>query len=211
MSRFINAGVIILLFSGLLTGCEDDEATPEIQHPVAGVYTLTEMTINVEATTLGDTSVTLIVPQNDTSEVHIPAGALILTESTLYTDSDETPIGGTVTLSNDLSGNLHGFLPINWGTGCNPILSIDELGSDGTWSADTSTGIFALDLVFDQLDIDGFFTLNGDQLEVTYLAHDGHDERTISSISYMGAPTAVEPVCIPVSTTTERIMKLTLD
>ncbi len=211
MLNIIRAGMIILIAGGLLIGCEDDEVTPENNHPLTGVYSLTEMTITVESTTLRDTTLAFITPQNGIDSVAIAAGTLILIESDLYTNTDTDPVGGTVTLRNDLSGTLSGNLPVNWGTGCAPSVLISGLTSDGTWSADTTTGMFTLDLVVDALDIDGSFTLEGDQLEVTYLAHDGHDERMISTINYLGANVAVLPTCLPVSTVTERILKLTLN
>jgi hypothetical protein len=102
-------------------------------------------------------------------------------------------------------------LPVNWGTGCVPSIIISGLTSDGTWSADTSTGVFTLDLVVDALDIDGSFTLSGDQLEVLYASMLSNDERTISSVTYLGADVLVSPTCLPVSTVTERILKLTLN
>jgi hypothetical protein len=143
--------------------------------------------------------------------ITINAGTLVLFETELYTDSDPEPIGGTVSLRSDLSGTLSGNLPVNWGTGCVPSIIISGLTSDGTWSADTSTGVFTLDLVVDALDIDGSFTLSGDQLEVLYASMLSNDERTISSVTYLGADVLVSPTCLPVSTVTERILKLTLN
>ena len=211
MLNIIRVGVIISIIGGLLIGCEDDEATPEINHPLTGEYTLTEMTINVEATTLRDTTLAFIIPQNGVDSVTIAAGTLILVESDLYTDADTNPIGGTVTLRNDFSGTLSGNLPVNWGTGCAPSVQISGLTSDGTWSADTTTGTFTLDLVLDALDIDGSFSLSSDHLEVIYESMQSVDERTISSVSYMGANVAVTPACLPVSTVTERILTLTFN
>ena len=161
MLNIIRAGVIISIIGGLLIGCEDDVDTiPEIDHPLTGVYTLTEMTIDVEATSLRDTTLAFVVPQNGVDSITINAGTLVLFETELYTDSDPEPIGGTVSLRSDLSGTLSGNLPVNWGTGCVPSIIISGLTSDGTWSADTSTGVFTLDLVVDALDIDGSFTLS---------------------------------------------------
>jgi len=195
----------------LLIGCEDDEATPEINHPLTGEYTLTEMIINVEATTLRDTTLAFIAPQNGVDSVTIAAGTLILVESDLYTDADTNPIGGTVVLRGDLSGTLSGNLPVNWGTGCAPSVQISGLTSDGTWSADTTTGTFTLDLVLDALDIDGSFSLSSDHLEVIYASMLSNDQRMISSVSYMDADVAVTPACLPVSTVTERILTLTFN
>lgn len=213
MLNIIKTGVIISIIGGLLIGCEDDVDTiPEIDHPLTGVYTLTELTINVEATTIRDTTLAFVVPQNGVDSVAIPAGSLILVESELYTDADAEPIGGTVTLSSDLSANLAGSLPINWGTGCVPSIVITSgLDYDGVWSADTSTGVFTLDLVLDPLDIDGSYSLSENQLEVTYIATLNNDERMISSATYLGADVLVSPACLPVSTVTERILKLTLN
>ncbi|MBT3228107.1 MAG: hypothetical protein HOD43_10735 [Candidatus Marinimicrobia bacterium] len=212
MLNIIRAGVIISIIGGLLIGCEDDVDTiPEIDHPLTGVYTLTEMTIDVEATSLRDTTLAFVVPQNGVDSITINAGTLVLFETELYTDSDPEPIGGTVSLRSDLSGTLSGNLPVNWGTGCVPSIIISGLTSDGTWSADTSTGVFTLDLVVDALDIDGSFTLSGDQLEVLYASMLSNDERTISSVTYLGADVLVSPTCLPVSTVTERILKLTLN
>ncbi len=212
MLNIIRAGMIISIIGGLLIGCEDDDTTPEINHSLTGEYTLTEMTIHVEATTLRDTTLAFIIPQNGVDSVTIDAGTLILVESDLYTNADTiNPIGGTVTLRNDLSGTLSGDLPVNWGSGCAPSILISSLTSDGTWSADTTSGVFTLDLVVDALDIDGFFALEGDQLEVTYLAHDGLDERMISSVNYLGSDVGVLPACIPVATVTERILTLTFN
>jgi len=209
MLNIIRAGVILLFIGGLIVSCEDTESTPENTHALTGVYTLTEMTINVEATTVQSTTLAFVSSQDGVDSVTIDAGSVILVESELYTDDDADPIGGTVTLEDDLSGNLQGFLPVNWGTGCAPSILISALGSDGVWSADTTTGVFTLDLVVDQLDIDGLFALDGQQLEVTYVATMPGDERIISSVTYMGAEVAVNPVCVPVSTVTERILKLT--
>ena len=212
MLNIIRAGVIISIIGGLLIGCEDDVDTiPEIDHPLTGVYTLTEMTIDVEATSLRDTTLAFVVPQNGVDSITINAGTLVLFETELYTDSDPEPIGGTVSLRSDLSGTLSGNLPVNWGTGCVPSIIISGLTSDGTWSADTSTGVFTLDLVVDALAIDGSFTLSGDQLEVLYASMLSNDERTISSVTYLGADVLVSPTCLPVSTVTERILKLTLN
>jgi len=211
MLNIIRAGVTILIIGALLTGCEGDEATPENIHALTGVYTLTEMTIIVEATTLEDSKLAFIFPQDGVDSVSIEAQSLVLVESEVYTDDDDDPIGGTVTLRDDLSGTLSGLLPVNWGTGCAPVLLISDLGSDGVWSADTSSGVFALDLVVDLLDIDGTFTLVGDQLEVIYESFTTNDERKISSVNYHGDDVGVFPVCLPVSTVTQRIMKLTLN
>jgi len=211
MLNIIRAGVIIAILGGLFIGCEDDEATSEITHALAGVYTLSEMTITVEATTLHDTTLALIVPQNGVDSVTIAAGTLILIESDLYTNADTDPIGGTVTLRNDLSGTLSGNLPVNWGTGCAPSVIISSLTSDGTWSADTTTGVFTLDLVVDALDIDGSFSLSEDHLEVTYVDMLTNDERMVSKVSLSDSDVAVIPACLPVSTVTERILTLTFN
>ena len=209
MLSIVRAGLIISIVGGLLIGCEDDEATPENIHALTGEYTFTEMTINVESTTLRDTTLAYIFPLNGVDSITIPAGTLILIESDLYTDADSIPIGGTVILRDNLSGTLSGNLPINWGTGCAPnvIISPSPLTSDGVWSADTTTGVFTLDLVLDALDIDGFFSLSSDHLEVTYVAFDGNDERMISTVNDV----AIIHACLPVSTVTERILTLTFN
>jgi len=209
MYKTIRVGVTIGIFGGLLIGCEDAETPSEINHPLTGTYTLTEMTINVEATTLRDTNLVFVTSQNGVESLAIIAGTVILAESDIYTDTDAVPIGGTVSLRSDLSGTLSGSLPVNWGTGCAPSVLISGLSSDGTWSADTTSGIFNLDLVVDALDIDGSFTLSGNQLEVTYVAVSSNDERVISSVTYSNAEVLVNPACIPVSTITERVLKLT--
>jgi len=211
MSEIKKYGLIIFLIAGLIVGCEDDDPLVENSPPLTGVYTLTNMVINVDATTLSDTTLAFMTPQNGLDSLTIPAGTLILTTSTNYSDQDSVPIGGTVTLSGDGSANLSGLLPVNWGSGCQPVLLISDLGSDGTWSADTSTGIFDLDLVTDLLDINGSFVLMGDQLEVTYEAYDGHDDRVISSVRYLEVDVSVTPACLPVSTVTERVLTLSLD
>ena len=117
MSNIIRAGVIISIIGGLLVGCEDEDTTLKINHPLTGVYSLTEMTITVEATTLRDTTLAFITFQNGVDSVTINAGTLILVESDLYTNTDTDPVGGTVTLRDDLSGTLSGNLPVNWGSG----------------------------------------------------------------------------------------------
>lgn len=211
MLNLIRAGVIVLIVGGLLIGCEDDETTPEIDHPLTGVYTLTELTINVEVTTSRDTTLAFASPQDGVDSVQIPAGTHFILEPEHYTDADTDPIGGTVTLRNDLSGTLSGNLPVNWGTGCFPSILISTLTSDGTWSADTTSGVFTLDLVVDALDIDGSFSLYDDYLEVIYTDLLTTDERTISSVSYMGGAVDIVPACLPVSTTTERILTLIYD
>jgi hypothetical protein len=211
MLNIIRVGVIISIIGGLLIGCEDDEVTPDIDHPLTGEYVLREMTINVEATTLRDTTLAFSTPQNGVDSVTIAAGTLILVESDLYTDTDSDPIGGTVVLRGDLSGTLSGNLPVNWGTGCAPSVQISGLTSDGTWSADTTTGTFTLDLVLDALDIDGSFSLSSDHLEVIYASMLSNDQRMVSSVSYMDADVAVTPACLPVSTVTERILTLTFN
>ena len=211
MLKIIRAGIIISIIAGLMVGCEDDDSTPEIEHPLSGDYSFTEMTVHVESTTLNDSKLAFVTQQDGVDSVTIDAGSLVLVEMLTYTDVDDIPISGTVNLRNDGSAHLQGTLPNNVGTGCNPIIAMLEPSSDGTWSADTSTGTFSIDLVFDALDIDGTFILEGNQLNILYSAFDGHDERTISSVNYMGADVAVEPTCLPVSTVTERVLKLTLN
>ena len=211
MLHIIRAGVIISIIGGLLIGCEDDEATPDITHVLTGEYALTEMTINVEATTLRDTTLAFSTPQNGVDSVSIPAGTLILTESALYSDTDSDPVGGSVILRDDMSGTLSGSLPVNWGTGCSPSILISDLTSDGTWSADTTSGIFTLDLVVDALDIDGFFSISSDHLEVIYTSTLNNDQRTISSVRYLDADVEITPACLPVATITERILTLTFN
>ncbi|MBC8376306.1 MAG: hypothetical protein H8E26_09675 [FCB group bacterium] len=207
MLNIIRAGLIISIIGGLLIGCEDDEATPENNHPLTGEYTLAEMTINVEATTLRDTTLAFITPQDGVDSVTITAGTLILVESDLYTDTGADSIGGKVTLRDDLTGTLAGRLPVNWGTGCEPIILVSDLGSDGIWSADTTTGVFTLDLVLDALDIDGTLSVSSDHLEVIYESMLSNDERTISTVNDI----AINPACLPVSTVTERILTLTFN
>jgi hypothetical protein len=211
MLKIIKAGVIISIIGGLFVSCENDEAAPEIEHPLTGQYTLTEMTINVEATTLRDTTLAFITPQNGEDSITISAGTLILVESDLYTDADPDPIGGTVTLRNDMSGTLSGNLPVNWGTGCAPSVLISGLTSDGTWSADTTTGIFTLDLVVDALDIEGNFSMVGDQLEIRYFTQTPADQRMINTLPINGSDVPVEQTCIAVSTITERVMLLDIE
>lgn len=211
MNRSITAVISALLIGLVLVGCEDDPIVQDDEHPLTGVYTLTEMTISVEATTVGSNTLAFAIPQAGEDSVTIEPGTLILTEFDLYTDEDTDPIGGTVTLRSDLSGTLAGNLPVNWGTGCAPSILISGLSSDGVWSADTSSGVFTLDLVVDQLDIDGFFTLNGNALEVVYDSSMPGDERVISSVSHLGAEVAVVPVCLPVATVTRRVLSLTLN
>lgn len=194
-----------------MIGCVDDEVIPDINHPLTGEYTLTEMTINVESTTLRDTTLAFISSQSGVDSVTIAAGTLIMVEADLYIDSGPDSIGGTVTLRNDLSGTLSGNLPVNWGTGCSPSVLITVLTSDGSWSADTTSGVFTLDLVVDALDIDGSFSLSSDHLQVTYESMLSNDQRTISSVSYMDADVAVTLACLPVSTVTERILTLTFN
>ncbi|MCF7823693.1 MAG: hypothetical protein K9N35_05925 [Candidatus Marinimicrobia bacterium] len=213
MIHINKAGLIAFLIGGLLIGCEEtkDDPSEGIPLPLAGTYTLTEMTITTEATTLRDTSLTFIATQNGLSFVTIDAGTLILTTSAHYTDQDATPVGGTVDLNNDSTATLAGLLPVNWGTGCQPLILISQLASDGKWAADTTTSTFSIDLVIDQLDINGTYSLLGDQLEIRYTALETADERMISTVTYLGNDTAVIPACLPVSTVTERIMKLTLN
>jgi len=211
MKNFTRMGFVFTIIVGLLVGCEDDETTPEVDHPLTGEYTLFEMVINVESTTLRDTSLAFTTPQNGQDSILIPAGTIIRVESDLYTENDSDPIGGTVVLRNDLSGTLSGNLPVNWGSGCAPNILISTLTSDGSWSADTTTGVFTLDLVVDALDIDGTFSMMNDHLEVTYASILDNDERTISTVSYMDADVSVVPTCIPVSTDTERILKLSIN
>ncbi len=211
MLKIKKAGLIVFIVGGLLVGCEDESTPSEVQLPLTGAYTLTEMIVNLAATTLRDTMLAFVNPQSGVDSVSIDAGTLVLVSSEIYTDADAVPIGGTVTLRNDLSSTLAGNLPVNWGTACAPSILISGLSYDGIWSADTSTGVFTLDLVVDQLDIDGFFTITGEHLEVIYESTVTHDERTISSVNYNGASVAVTPVCLPVSTVTERVLKLTLN
>ncbi len=210
MDKIKNIGIILSVIGGLLIGCEEAEDDPAILPtlPLAGTYTLTEMTINMDATLLRDTVLVFITPQNGVDTVFISAGETILSTTTLYTDNDATPIGGTVVLENDSSATLHGLLPVNWGTGCAPNVLISDLGSGGTWAADTTTGLFELDLVVDALDIDGYIVITDDLIEVHYEALVSNDERMITSVSYMGSEVPVNPACVAVSTVTERILTL---
>jgi len=203
--------VIATVLLGVLFSACEDEAIDGIMLPLAGTYTLNEMTINVEATTLNDTSVHFLVTQNGMDSVQLDAGTSAVNLSDHYTDQDTNPIGGVITLNNDGSASLTGGLPVNVGSGCQPILTILELSSDGSWQADTSSGTFSIDLVYDALDIDGGYILNGDQLEVRYLSIEENDERVISKIDYEGVEVGIVPMCIPVSSITERVMKLTLN
>ena len=212
MKRTNKTVLIAILMLIFLMGCEEDsEDISEISIPLSGAWTLTEMTINMDATTVRDTLLAFASPQDGVDSILVSAGSLVLATSIEYSDADPTPIGGTVTLNNDGTGNLSGLLPINWGTGCAPSVIISALGSDGSWAADTTTGTFSLDLVVDQLDIDGTFTLIGDQLEVTYVAYNSNDEGMLSSVNYMDADVAIVPSCVPVSSVTERVLKLTLN
>lgn len=211
MKNFTRAGLIITIVLGFLVGCEGDETTPELDHPLAGEYTLYEMVIMVESTTLRDTVLAFTSSQNGQDSVTIAAGTMIKVESDVYTNTDTDPIGGTVVLRNDMSGTLSGNLPVNWGSGCAPNILISTLTSDGSWSADTTTGVFTLDLVVDALDIDGSFSIMDDHLEVIYASILNNDQRMVSSINYQGSDVPVIPACLPVSTDTERILKLTIN
>jgi len=209
MMNIKKAGLMLIIVGGLLIGCEDEQSPPDIILPLSGTYSLNEMTINVEAISLSDTLLIFSSPQNGVEHIQIPAGTEILSSSLVYTDHDNLPIGGTVILRNDGSAHLEGTLPNNMGTGCQPLVMMAQPSSDGTWSADTTTGVFSIDLVLDALDIDGSFVLSGNQLEVTYIATVNQDERMISSVAYLGENVPVSPVCLPVSTVTERILRLT--
>ena len=211
MKQSIMIPLIVTVLMGYIIACSETEPLAEDTLPLAGSYTLVGLTINVEATTLRDTTVTFLTPQGGDSIATISAGTLILITSTNYTDQDSTPIGGTVELANDGSAQLNGFLPANYGSGCQPYVIIANLASDGTWLADTSQGVFSLDLVIDQLDIVGTFSRDGNQLEVRYSAVEDHDERMIEVVNYQSATTGIVPMCIPVATTTERVMTLALD
>jgi hypothetical protein len=204
--NFLNKMVLVL--SILVVGCEE-ELPPEIELPLSGTYTLTQIEINEVANTLSDTIVNFIAAQNGIISFSVDAGTKVLETSTVYSTQDSIPIGGTITLNNDESARLSGSLPIP--NGCKPTLVLAGLGSDGVWSVDTSLGTFSINLVVDALDIDGSYTLVGDQLVVRYESVNGDDERLVSQISYLGVEAAVSPICLPVSTVTERIMSLTLD
>ncbi|NQV15860.1 hypothetical protein HQ531_10420 [bacterium] len=211
MLEFKKLGLIVLLAGGLLLSCEEDESPPENILPLSGTYALYEMTINIEANTLRDTIVHFNTTQNGIDSIQIEAGTQVVNSSTSYSDQDSVPIGGTVILRNDGSAKLNGDLPVNVGSGCLPIIVILTLDSDGVWSADTTDGTFSVDLVFDALDIDGTYSLAGDQMEIRYDTIVENDERLITTVNYLGVDTAIEPGCVAVSTITERIMHLTLE
>lgn len=212
MSQSIKWYFIIPLSVILFFGCEEGETDePELAHPLNGTYTLTEMTINVSARTIEDITVQFTEQQGGLDSIQIAADTQVLSTSTLYTDHDLIPIGGTVILGQGEIANLDGYLPVNGGTGCEPLIGIIHLTSDGMWTADTSTGNFSLDLIVDALDIYGSYTLEDDLLEVTYEAAVSPDYRMISTINHLGVDTAIEPDCITVSTITERVLKLTLN
>ncbi len=200
----------ILLLASLFIGCEEETLSENII-PLAGTYTLHEMTIYVEATTLRDTMVYFLISENGMDSVQLDANTALSESVAFYSDQDSIPIGGVITLNNDGSASLTGGLPVNVGSGCEPILTILELSSDGSWLADTTSGTFSIDLVYDALDIDGNYTLTDNQLEVSYFSADENDERVISTIAYNGADVAIVPMCIPISSITKRVMVLTLD
>ncbi len=199
----------LLMISFLIT-CEED-SLPEVELPLAGTYTLTDMTINVEASTLRDTLVYFITAQNGVDSIQIDSGTLVLSGTTNYSNQDSIPITGTICLHNDASASLGGDLPVNVGSGCLPNITILNFNSDGTWLADTTNGTFAIDLVFDALDINGTYVLLGDQIEISYDIVEENDERMIYSINYLGTEATIIPMCIPVASITERIMTLTLN
>ena len=116
LNRF---GLSLLIIGGLIVGCEED-STPEVLLPLAGNYSLNEMTINVEAHTLRDTLLTFAIAQDGVESIQIDAGTFVLSTSTLYTDHDSIPISGTIILRNNGTATLDGILPVNFGTGCAP-------------------------------------------------------------------------------------------
>ena len=201
---------MMIIGSLVILGCEDSPDVLEPILPLSGDYSLTDMTISVVATTVRDTVVSFLTPYNNSETYLIPAHSQILRSSVDYSNQDTDPIGGTVTLRNYGSAHLGGLLPVNWGTGCEPVLLISALSSDGTWSADTSDGTFSIDLVVDALDIDGTFSLNGNQLEIRYFTVVEVDERPVSSVNIDGMDVEIVPGCFSVTTVTERVMTLTV-
>ena len=201
---------LMIIGSLVILGCEDAPDIPDPILPLSGDYSLTDMTISVVATTVRDTVVSFLAPYNNSETYLLPANRQVLRSSVDYSNQDTDPIGGTVILRNYGSAHLGGLLPVNWGTGCEPVLLISALSSDGTWSADTSDGTFSIDLVVDALDIDGTFSLNGNQLEIRYFTTVEIDERPIDSVLVDDVTVAIVPGCFSVSTVTERILKLTI-
>lgn len=211
MMNLPKMGLIFVLISSLFLACEEEDILEDLPLPLAGTYTLSSITIAVGATTLRDTMIHFGSSQNGIDSLQLNHQTQVLNSSILYSNTDENPVGGTILLNNDGSANLNGDLPVNFGTGCYPLILVSTLTSDGIWSVDTTTGTFEIDLVLDALDIDGTYTLDGDHIEIRYFTLVEIDERMISSVSYEGVDTEIIPMCIPVSTITERIMQLTLN
>jgi len=210
MKRIITAASLLLL-SSMMYHCDDDTEVLETILPLSGSYNLTNLTISVEATTINDTTITLLEAVNGSTSYSLMGNTLLLTEYAEHSILDSVPISGLVVLENDGSATLSGMLPVNWGTGCAPFELISSLASDGTWSADTTTGTFSIDLVVDALDIEGNFSMVGDQLEIRYFTQTPADQRMINTLPINGSDVPVEQTCIAVSTITERVMLLDIE
>jgi len=209
MKKYLSLCLAVIMLMSF-NACEEDSDDSDIILPLNGTYALTNLTISEEARSINDTTLTLLDTLNGALSYYLSANTLVKSSSTSYTDQDASPISGTVTLNNDGSASLSGSLPVNWGTGCNPFLQISSLSSDGDWAADTSLATFSLDLVVDALDINGTFSLTGNQIEIRYTTLNEADQRIINTVPNDGAGLAVELTCLAVSTTTERVMLLTI-
>jgi hypothetical protein len=209
MKRIINLALLVFL-SAFLYNCEEEDVADE-SLPLSGSYLLTNMTISTVATSINDTTLTLLEPVNGSTTYFLPANTVLMTEYAEYSNQDSVPISGEVNLENDGSATLGGLLPVNWGSGCNPFLLISSLASDGNWAADTSSGTFSIDLVVDALDIDGSYAYVGDQLEIRYSILYDEDQRMVDSIPVNGTQVAIETTCIAVSTVTERVLLMSIE
>lgn len=202
--------ISFLVVSLVFFGCE--EAIEEaVILPLSGSYVLTDFKVHVFSTSNVDTTVVFISPIDGITSAILSENTVVTDKISEYSVNDDAPIAGTITLDNDGYARLTGNLPVNIGTKCDPIVIIIELGSVGEWSTGGVTdSSFSIKMVLEQLDIDGFYNYDSTTKHMTIRYSDINETDTLGIVSvlYNASLAAINKICLPVTTTTERTMEL---
>jgi len=198
---------LLICFSILIvfSACEDDKKAPDGY--LVGTYSLVSLSEDEISISNNNFDADLTTPVGSETTIAISSGDTIFTDQRFFQDGVDG-VEGTAILNNDMTAFLEGHLFSNVTTLCNPIIILASFASDGFWSVDSVQKTFELNLDTDALDIEGLLDLDESTgvLTITYSTVDELDSTKISQATLDGAARDITPVCVPVTSTTDRIM-----
>lgn len=208
MNKLLSVFFVLCLVA--FFSCEDDK--PVEKRFLEGTYALNSLSEYKVYETANDVTLNLANTSDSVTTVTLEEGDTIGIVTNLFT-SGVDGVQGTAVLKNDLSALLEGSLFTNIGSLCDPLVILATFASEGSWSVSETDYTFELNLETDALDIQGTFTFDEENgfLTIYYTTVNELDSLKISRVDHNGSTRDIDEICVPVVSTTDRIMSFILE